>query len=192
MPSSDRSITRRSLLKVGCAALAGTAAAPLIGGCGSGLRHVVRMRSEPTGARVWFDPLGLMVDPGDTVRWVIDANVHTTTAYHPSNANHALRIPEAAAAWDSGVLTEKDQYFDLRLTVEGVYDYFCAPHEAAGMVGRIVVGRPGDGPGTRRFDYFKTDPKAAAWRRVPEAARKTFPAVERIVADGVVRPPFGG
>jgi hypothetical protein len=36
---------------------------------------------------------------------------------------------------------------------EGVYDYFCKPHEAAGMVGRIVVGNPGSGPGTRPFNH---------------------------------------
>ena len=30
----------------------------------------------------------------------------------------------------------------LRFTVTGVYDYFCIPHEEAGMVGRIIVGSP--------------------------------------------------
>jgi len=32
------------------------------------------------------------------------------------------------------------EHFDLTLSVPGVYDYFCAPHEQAGMVGRLVVG----------------------------------------------------
>ncbi len=31
----------------------------------------------------------------------------------------------------------------VRLSVEGIYDYFCKPHEFAGMVGRIVVAGQG-------------------------------------------------
>ena len=30
--------------------------------------------------------------------------------------------------------------FEVMLTEPGVYDYYCVPHEHAGMVGRIVVG----------------------------------------------------
>jgi hypothetical protein len=77
-------------------------------------------------------------------------------------------------------------HFDVTLTVEGVYDYFCMPHEAAGMVGRIVVGRP-SGPGALPFDYFKGRPGTEGWKEVPEAARATFPPVERIVERRVVR-----
>lgn len=40
--------------------------------------------------------------------------------------------------------------FERVFAVPGVYDYFCKPHELAGMAGRIVVGEPGDGPGTRK------------------------------------------
>src|SRR4051794_26956134 len=135
----------------------------------------VRMRSDPDGARVGFDPIGLRVASGTTVRWVVEANVHTATAYHPANGGHPLRIPERAEPWDSGYLVEPRQAVEVTLTVEGVYDYFCAPHEAAGMVGRIVVGRPG-GPGMR-----------PPGKGVPPAARTAFPAVERIVAAGAVR-----
>jgi hypothetical protein len=46
--------------------------------------------------------------------------------------------------------------FEVTLTVEGVYDYYCTTHEMAGMVGRIIVGQP-SGPGTLLFDYFKND-----------------------------------
>ena len=37
--------------------------------------------------------------------------------------------------------------FEVELTEPGVYDYFCIPHEHAGMVGRIVVGGPGPDDG---------------------------------------------
>src|SRR3954467_15515668 len=135
----------------------------------------VRLRSDPDGARVGFDPIGLKVAPGSTVRWVVEANVHTTTAYHPDNDRHPPRIPESAKPWDSDYLVDPGQAFEVTLMVEGVYDYFCAPHEAAGMVGRIVVGRPG-GPGA-----------APPGQGVPPAARAAFPSVERIMAEGIVR-----
>ena len=133
------------------------------------------MRSDPDGASVGFDPIGLRVVPGTTVRWVVEANVHTTTAYHPANGGHPLRIPKQAQPWDSDYLVEPGQTFEIVLTAEGVYDYFCAPHEVAGMVGRIIVGRPG-GPGAR-----------PPGNDLPPAARAAFPSIERIMAEGIVR-----
>ena len=115
-----------------------------------------------------------------------ESNVHTPTAYHPANDGHALRIPKAAEPWDSGYLVEPGDRFEVTLTVPGVYDYFCAPHEAAGMVGRIIVGRPG-GPGTLPFDYFEGDPATRDWRPVPKAAQAAFPSVEAIMNERVVR-----
>ena len=144
----------------------------------------VRMRSDPEGAHVWFDPIGLKVTPGTMVRWVVEANAHTTTAYHPDNDNHPLRIPERAKPWDSGYLIEPGQSFEVTLDQEGVYDYFCAPHEMAGMVGRIIVGRPG-GPGARPIDDAAYARKG--WRPIPPAAKAAFPSIDAIMAKGVVR-----
>ena len=67
--------------------------------------------------------------------------------------------------------------------VEGVYDYFCQPHEAAGMIGRIVVGAPGKGPGTQPFGYAS----GKGWKPVPAAAQKQFPAIDEIMRRGMVR-----
>src|SRR5574337_719808 len=94
--------TRRGLLKGG-----GCLAAALLLPAARTMAEdvvVIRMKSDPQGSRVGFDPIGVLVKPGQTIRWVCDANVHTATAYHPKNANHSLRIPEAAASWDSGYL----------------------------------------------------------------------------------------
>ena len=97
----------------------------------------IRMRSDQTGGDVWFDPIGIYIDPGQTVRWVAAENVHTAIAYHPRNDNHSLRIPEDAVPWNSGYLVNPGDHFEVTLTAEGVYDYYCIPHEEAGMVGRI-------------------------------------------------------
>lgn len=145
----------------------------------------IEMRSDPQGAATWFDPVGLYVEPGTTVRWIVRENVHTTTAYHPRNDRHSLRIPERATAWDSGYLVQPGSHFEITLRVPGVYDYFCAPHEGAGMVGRIVVGKhPGQ---ARAYDYWVGKPGTRGWRHVPDAARQNFPSVARILTERRIR-----
>ena len=189
--------TRREFLKAGAQVLAGpgifsryssvagflaVVRAPLV-------PVVIEMRSDTAGSRVWFDPVGLFVDPGTTVRWVVRQNVHTTTAYHPGNDLHPLRIPEKAAAWDSGFLVNPGDHFDVTLTVPGVYDYYCMPHEAAGMVGRIVVGMA-HGPGAQPFDYWVGEPGTDGWRHLPAAARQALPSVAQIIGERRVQPPL--
>ena len=133
----------------------------------------IHMRNDASRVHAWFDPIGVLVTPGQTVRWILDMDVHATAAYHPKNAMHSLRIPEGAASWDSGLMNTKGRHFDVTFTVEGVYDYFCLPHENDGMVGRIIVGKPG-GPGTLPFDYYKGKPGTHDWVPVPAVARKAF------------------
>ena len=178
-------LTRRALLEAGGFWLAGLA---LPRPTGAAAPMAIRMMSDTLGTTVWFDPIGLWIEPGQTIRFIVHANVHTTAAYHPRNGRHSLRIPEGAKPWDSGFLVNVGDRFEVVLTVEGVYDYFCLPHEAAGMVGRIVVGRPA-GPGTRPADYFAGQPGAEDWLPVPDAARRSFPAVDVIVRQRVVRHP---
>ena len=164
--------SRRHVLQIGGGLLAGLAALP----SHAAAPAEIRMQGNADGSHVWFDPIGIWIAPGRTVRWTnLDpGNSHTATAYHPRNAGHPLRIPAGAEPWDTDYLLP-DESYAVALAVEGVYDYFCAPHEAAGMVGRIVVGRPG-GPGAR-----------PPGEDVPLAARAAFPSVERIMAEGVVR-----
>jgi plastocyanin len=170
---------RRHLLRLGGAfaivrTVPSLAAAPV----------TIRMRSDADGAHVGFDPVGLLIQPGQTVRFHCEANYHTTAAYHPDNADHSLRIPRTARPWSSDVL-QPGEDFDVTLTVPGVYDYFCAPHEAAGMVGRLIVGQP-IGPGSQPFDWYSGRPEAKGWVPVPAAARSVFPAVAEIMRHGSV------
>lgn len=169
---------RRELLQAGGLLLAGAAlpatrlyAAPVV---------QIHMVSDEAGSHVSFDPIGLYIEPGQRVHWINIANVHTVTAYHPANDNHALRIPEAAEAWDSGYLIESGATFERDFVIPGVYDYYCLPHEAAGMVGRLVVGEV-SGPGSLPFDYFQDNASKRHWRPVPEAARQRLPSVEAIL-----------
>lgn len=172
-------MNRRESIAAGGRLLAGLAVpgvllAPRPGGR-RGVVHEILMRSDARGERVYFDPVGLRVDPGDVIRWVIESNVHTATAYHPANGK-PRRIPVGARPWDSGYLVHPGDRYEVTLTVPGVYDYFCLPHEAAGMAGRIVVGAPPFGP----------DASPADSPDIPEAARRALPAVDRIVHEGRV------
>lgn len=104
---------------------------------------VIEMAGTARGEHVWFTPHGLAIEPGSTVRFVNNdpVNAHTATAYHPDLSGRPRRIPRGAEAWDSGFLMPGDT-FEVRLTMPGVYDYYCRPHEYAGMAGRILVGTP--------------------------------------------------
>jgi plastocyanin len=169
-------LTRRAFVAAGGSVLAGLLlprAAP------AGGAVEIAMRGNADGSKVWFDPVGVLIRPGDAVRWVNKdpGNAHTSTAFHPAK-ERPLRIPEGAASWDSGYLLP-DESFEVRFTVEGVYDYFCLPHEHAGMAGRIVVAGPDD------LAALEAAPPSPD---LPEAVLSAFPPVERILSEGLVRP----
>ncbi len=103
------------------------------------------MRGSTRGEQIWFSPHGLAIAAGTVLRFVNrdPGNSHTATAYHPDVFGRERRIPADATPWDSGFLLP-DEAFEVTLSVPGVYDFYCIPHEMAAMVGRIVVGRPGE------------------------------------------------
>ena len=139
------------------------------------------MTPEKLPVSIWFTPLGLAVEPGTMVRFVSrdPGNSHTATAYHPRIFDRQLRIPDTAAPWDSDYLLP-DESFEVMLSVPGVYDYYCQPHEHAGMVGRIVVGRP------RREAGWQGPARQSG--DLPEVALAAFPSVDEILTRGQVPP----
>jgi plastocyanin len=173
-------ISRRHVLRTGGWVLAGLAA-PRLPLAGEPVE--IRMQGNTDGSHVWFDPVGLRVEPGQTIRWInLDpGNSHTATAYHPQNFERPLRIPEGAEPWNSDYLLPNES-FSVTLTVEGVYDFYCVPHEHAGMVGRIIVGQPGRSP----TSSSSTQP--AGSEPIPESALRALPAVDDIMRQGIVRP----
>lgn len=92
----------------------------------------------------YFDPIGLFVESGTIVIWTIESGIHSSTAYAESIGSATVtRIPKEATPWNSGTLSQQDATFEHIFETPGTYDYFCIPHKALGMVGRIVVGQPG-------------------------------------------------
>ena len=147
----------------------------------AGQPSLIEMRGTPRGELVAFVPAGLAVGPGATIRFVNrdPGNSHTATAYHPDILDRPQRIPDAARPWDSGLLLP-DEQFEVTLSAPGVYDLYCQPHEHAGMVARIVVGRPDRDSG---WQGPAPDPGD-----LPEAALAGFPPLDAILEHGIVMP----
>ena len=171
-------LTRRRVMEAGGGILAALFVRP--GAANASDAIIVKMEGRADGSHVWFDPVGLHVKPGQTVRWFNrdPGNAHTVTAYHPKIFERPLRIPANVQPWNSDYLLPGES-FSVRFMKPGVYDYYCVPHEHAGMVGRIVVGTPPKIKSTMAADPALTP--------LPEAALDGFPTVEEIMAKGAVR-----
>jgi plastocyanin len=175
-------LTRRRFLKGGGGAFAALALPLAVPGWVEAVEPaVIEMTGLSDGSDVWFDPIGLLIRPGQTVRWTNrDAgNSHTATAYHPALFGRSRRIPMHAGFWNSDYLLP-DGSFSVTFREPGVYDYYCVPHEHAGMVGRIVVGDP-NAKDWWRTPLLTTDPN------LPQAALDAFPSIAEIVKKGRVR-----
>ena len=134
---------RRTLL-----ASLGSAASVGLAGCLGGSEELADNEVGMSTRR--FEPTTRTVPAGTTVRWRnTDRGVHTVTAYEDDIPGEAAYFAtggfdsEQAAkdAWynstDGGL--DSGDTFEHTFEVPGEYDYYCIPHEAAGMVGTVVV-----------------------------------------------------
>lgn len=118
---------------------------------GEGEVHEVMMGSTDDGD-YYFDPIGLHVEPGDTIRWTIENGSHNVVSYDD-------RIPEGADSFESEILSEGS--VEMTFSTEGTYDYYCSPHQSLGMVGRFVVGEAG-GPAEGSMPEHGDVPESSA------------------------------
>ena len=84
-----------------------------------------------TVGNFFFSPPSVTVDPGDTVRWVLGAGVHTSTSTLASTK-----------AWDSGILGAGG--FNVQFVLgdgPGPFPYICAVHSLS-MSGSVTVTMP--------------------------------------------------
>ena len=111
--------------------------------------HDVQLLIQPVDGRpfpeFFFEPTGLFIEPGDTVRFVAVTPHHTVTAYHPGHG-YPQRVPDGVGPFSSPVIPVGETW-EYTFATPGVYDIWCAPHEVFGMVMRIVVGEA-TGPAT--------------------------------------------
>lgn len=90
--------------------------------------------------KMTFEPRSVTIKVGDRIRWTNSSKVPHTVTADPSKANDEshVRLPEQAETFDSGFIQPGETY-TRRFSVPGRYTYFCIPHEAAGMIGEIIV-----------------------------------------------------
>lgn len=123
--------TRRDALKlIGAASAVTVIAAP--SWAQDPVTHEVQMYNkhpDDKKMRNVFAPDLLQINPGDTVKFISADKGHNSV----SDKN---MMPEGAEGWKSKL--SKD--FEVTLTVEGTYGYYCQPHRSLGMVGLILVG----------------------------------------------------
>jgi plastocyanin len=148
--TSDRSTatsTRRSTNSDGSPATTADPASgtpPTTGDAAQQGAYTVGMHTD-----LYFDPIGLFVEPGTTVSFELVSGVHSATAYHPDNEYaRNRRVPRGAPSWTTGQFSEEGAFENVTFETRGTHDYYCIPHKQLGMIGRIVVGEPG-GPATR-------------------------------------------
>ncbi|MDZ7828758.1 MAG: plastocyanin/azurin family copper-binding protein [Halofilum sp. (in: g-proteobacteria)] len=141
--------------------------------------HIRLVQDAATGF-AGFVPVGLRVEPGTLITWENGSGVHTVTAYHPDNGGRPRRIPAGAEPWDSGYLITAGETFSRQFLVPGVYDYFCAPHERAGMAGRIVVVADEPDLDAPTLNAVVCD-TGRTGHGVPRAVCARLPAVDRIM-----------
>ncbi len=85
------------------------------------------------GSDMRFEPKELSVKVGDTVTWVNDEDI-----YH--NVKTLKKdLPEGAEPLKSPGLYKKGDEWTYIFKISGEYNYFCVPHRAMGMVGKITA-----------------------------------------------------
>jgi len=99
---------------------------------------LIREREDRPIPEFFFEPTGLHIEPGDTVKVTMATPHHTLMAYHPG-FGFVRRVPEDVPPI-SGPLLPGGAYWLYTFDHEGVYEMNCPPHEYWGMVMRIVVG----------------------------------------------------
>ncbi|HEY5123085.1 MAG TPA: T9SS type A sorting domain-containing protein [Ignavibacteria bacterium] len=66
---------------------------------------------------------------GDTVKWVWDSGIHTTTS---------VTVPAGAATWDAPINSTSTS-FSYVIQIPGTYNYQCTFHVLMGMTGSFVA-----------------------------------------------------
>ncbi|WP_277556054.1 halocyanin domain-containing protein [Halobaculum limi] len=95
----------------------------------------VEVGVENGGGPYGFGPASVRVDPGTTVTW----------EWNGQGGSH--NVVAENGSFESELVAEAGHTFSHTFESEGVYTYYCQPHEALGMKGAVVVGNVGGGGG---------------------------------------------
>jgi plastocyanin len=93
-----------------------------------------------------FEPHSVTIQAGERIVWRNTSNVSHTVTLDPDEAiqDVTVAMPDGAEMFNSGMI-EPGEACIRTLEVPGRYQYFCIPHQAAGMVGEVIVEEPDGG-----------------------------------------------
>lgn len=131
------------------AAGATTAAAPGAGAAAgamapvTGTWHEVKMLGDEKGYK--FDPVDVVVKPGDGVRWIMVSGGPHNVAFQDvsaaARAQLSANMPNQISDLSSPMLLNPNEKYEMSFAniPAGKYNYICTPHIATGMKGSVTV-----------------------------------------------------
>ncbi|MBL0170866.1 MAG: cupredoxin domain-containing protein [Gemmatimonadaceae bacterium] len=111
----------------------------------TGTTHEVKMRGDATGYR--FEPAEITVKAGDGIKFTfIDGGPHNV-AFDPAlfpaaaKAQMMANMPEQVGELSGKMMMAAGESYTISLggIPAGTYDFFCTPHLAMNMKGKIIV-----------------------------------------------------
>ena len=111
----------------------------------------VKMLNKGEAGKMIFEPQGLRIAAGDTVKFIASSKGHNAESVEDM-------MPEGAEAF-KGKINEE---IEVTFTEEGFYGVKCKPHYAMGMVMVIAVGDE------------EAAPESFMEGRIPKKAKKRF------------------
>lgn len=131
--------------------------------------HLVKVRDFA------FSPILVMAAQGDTVTWVWESGIHTTTS---------VGIPAGAASWNAPISSNNLTYSYV-VKEAGDYSYKCTPHGSMGMAGAISV--VGTTTGINSINGAETLKFKTDWlNKTIEISNKELSQVEIISIEGKI------
>ena len=115
------------------AMLAAAAAVLVLAGGARAAEVEVKLLNKGADGVMVFEPAFVKIAPGDTVKFV------STDKGHNAESIKGM-LPEGAAPF----VGKNNEDIAVKFEQEGVYGIKCLPHYGMGMVGMIVVGKPGN------------------------------------------------
>ncbi len=111
----------------------------------TGMMHEVKMIGDGTGYR--FDPADITVKQGDGIKFIMVNGGPHNVAFDPATLSAAAKtqlaanMPEVSGELSGKLLVSADESYTISFAgvPAGTYDYYCTPHLALNMKGKITV-----------------------------------------------------
>ena len=98
-------------------------------------KNIVKVISDYDNLRMYFKPKLIIVQAGDTVTWVNEAEEDHNVLSYPDG------FPRGRKPMKSPYLAKKDESWSFTFKSKGTYEYHCIPHLPMGMHGTIIVSK---------------------------------------------------